>query len=124
MLVGLAPLIRDVVHTLITGESDMCVAAILDDVQSVGQPDDQPVDVYLLGVETSDPRASERLLADAPSPYRVIGVSADGREVQLSELRPSTAALGSPSPFELLELIRRGNRHDAGSRDPSFNRGV
>ena len=115
-LVGLAPLIRDVVHTLITGESD--------DVQSVGKPDDQPVDVYLLGVETSDPRASERLLADAPSPYRVIGVSADGREVQLSELRPSTAALGSPSPFELLELIRRGNRHDAGSRDPSFNRGV
>ena len=120
-LVGLAPLVRDVVHNLITGESDMRVAAI---IENADEPADVPVDVYLLGVEKSDGVACERLLGRSPPPYRVIGVSADGRQMQLSELRPATASLGSLSSHELLEVIRRGNRHAVGSVDPSLNRGV
>jgi chemotaxis response regulator CheB len=120
-LVGLAPLVRDVLHNLITGESDMRVAAV---IETVDELHGAPVDVYLLGVETSAESASERLLGQAPPPYRVIGVSADGRQMQLSELRPATASLGSLSSHELLEVIRRGNRHAVGSVDPSFNRGV
>jgi hypothetical protein len=120
-LVGLAPLVRDVLHNLITGESDMHVAAV---IESVDELPGAPVDVYLLGVGASDGRTSERLLGRAPPPYRVIGVSADGRQMHLSELRPVTASLGSLSSHELLDVIRGGHRHAAGSADPSFNRGV
>lgn len=120
-LVGLTPLVRDLLHNLITGESDMRVAAV---IERVDELPDGPVDVYLLGEESSDGHTGERLLGDASSPYRVIGVSADGRRMHLSELRPATESLGSLSSHELLEVIRTGSHHAVGYVDPSLNRGV
>lgn len=121
-LVGLAPLVEDIVCTLISSETDMCVVAVIDERSSRRELEDVSVDVCVVGAEPSDSRASEDLLGGPSSPYRVIAVSADGRQMQLLELRPATDALGSLSSLELLELIRRGHRHDAG--DPPFNRGV
>ncbi len=111
--VGLAPLVRDIVHDLVAGESDMRVAAV---TERSGSDDvavrEELVDVCLIGVRAEDVGPTcERLLGEPSSPRRVIGISSDGRQMYVSELRPATAALGSLSSEELLELIRRGTRH-------------
>jgi len=128
-LVGLAPLIRDVVTNVIAGQADMRVANV---VESRGAIADslrrESVDVLLLGVRSDAPMAEcEALLGAAEPPQRVVGISADGRTMTVSELRPTTTELGSLSPVELLDLIRRGSRpaheaHTADGRVPDDDR--
>jgi hypothetical protein len=68
-------------------------------------------DVYVIGVAAEDvPAACEALLGEAQPPRRVIGISLDGRQMHVSELRPATTALGSLSSNELLDVIRGARR--------------
>jgi DNA-binding NarL/FixJ family response regulator len=110
-LVDLAPLVRDIVHDLVASASDMRVAAVIDGSASPDAVVREVVDVYLVGVGPDDVASTcERLLGEAQSPRRVIGVSPDGRQMHVSELRPATAAMGSLSSDELLDVIRGGAR--------------
>jgi hypothetical protein len=110
-LVGLTPLVRDVVDNLIAGEMDMRVAAVVEGGEADRAPGRDVVDVYVIGVAPEDAAsAGEALLGEAQPPRRVIGISSDGRQMHLSELRPATTALGSLSSNELLDVIRRGRR--------------
>ena len=84
-------------------------------------------DVLVIGFQegsASGAASLEALLGEALTPRRVIGISLDGRRLRLSELRPATAALGSLSPAELLELIRGGRRRAAGAAERAFNPGA
>ena len=106
-LIGLAPLVRDVVHKLIASEKDMSVAAVIEHSELPRLRGREPVDVYLVGVKVEAAAdACGRLLGEPTPPRRVIGISADGRRMHVSELRPSTAVFGSLSSDELLEVIR------------------
>lgn len=106
-LVGLAPLVRDVVHSLVATERDMRVTAVIDLSELPSLRSRESVDVYLVGVGADTAAAAcGPLLGEPTPPRRVIGISADGREMHVSELRPSTAALGSLSSDQLLEIIR------------------
>lgn len=106
-LVGLAPLVRDVVRTLIASEDDMSVAAVIEHSELARLRSRQPVDVYVIGVTAELPAdVGQLLLREATSPRRVIAISPDGRRMHVSELRPSTAEFGSFSSDELLEVIR------------------
>jgi len=107
-LVRLPPLVRDVVHTLIDGAADMRVTTIVEQTDSIDQTDDHSADVLVVGVAGESAASTcEPLLGAATSPRRVIGISVDGRHMHVSELRPSTTALGSLSSEELLTVIRR-----------------
>jgi hypothetical protein len=106
-LVGLAPLVRDIVHSLIASERDMSVAAIIEHSELASLRAREPADVYVVGVGTETTTATcGPLLGEPAPPRRVIGISDDGRQMHVSELRPSTAVLGSLSSNELLEVIR------------------
>jgi len=106
-LVGLTPLVRDVVHSLIASERDMRVEAVIEHRELPHLRGRENVDVYLIGV-AADTAAKEcgELLGESMPPRRVIGISADGRQMHVSELRPSTEDVGSLSSDELLEVIR------------------
>jgi hypothetical protein len=124
-LVGLTPLIRDVVHSLIAKQKDMHVTAVIEGRSEKLTTGGEGADVVLVGVSSSAPAwAAERLLSEPPPPRRVVGISYDGRQMQLSELQPATAALGSLSPDELLEVIRGGRRSAAGTVAGPINTGV
>jgi len=110
-LIYLAPLVRDVVHELIDRAGDMSVAAVVER----GEPDESTwhdtADVYLVGVGDDDPTSvCEPLLGEPTSPRRVISISSGGRRMAVSELRPTTVALGSLSSDELLAEIRLARR--------------
>jgi hypothetical protein len=110
-LVGLTPLVRDIVDNLIAGEMDMRVAGVIERGEADRAPGRDAVDVYVIGVGAEDAAAScEAVLGEAQPPRRVIGISSDGRQMHLSELRPATTALGALSSDELLEVIRGGRR--------------
>jgi DNA-binding NarL/FixJ family response regulator len=107
-LVRLAPLVRDVVHSLIDSTEDMRVTAVVERAESENVADDYVADVYVVGVENGDAASTcEPLLGEPAPPRRVIGISLDGRQMHVSELRPSTSAIGSLSSEELLDVIRR-----------------
>jgi DNA-binding NarL/FixJ family response regulator len=112
-LVRLAPLVRDVVHSLIDSTEDMRVTAVVERAESENVADDDVADddvadVYVVGVENGDAASTcEPLLGEPAPPRRVIGISLDGRQMHVSELRPSTSAIGSLSSEELLDVIRR-----------------
>ena len=107
-LVRLAPLVRDVVHNLIAGERGMRVTGVVERNESADALGRDSADVYLVGVSSDDAAsACEPLLGEPTSPRRVIGISLDGRQLHVSELRPTTSALGSLSSDELLDVIRR-----------------
>ena len=109
-LIHLAPLVRDVVHELIDRAGDMSVAAVVD----AGAERDSwhdTADVYLVGVGDDDPTSvCEPLLGEPTAPRRVIAISSGGRRMHVSELRPTTMALGSLSSDELLAEIRLARR--------------
>jgi hypothetical protein len=96
------------VRSTIEKQADIRIAACIDwgDGETfVAMP--EPVDVYLVGAKpVGEPEAFEQLLGAPRRPHRVIRISSDGRQMQLCELRPASAALGSLSPDELLEIIR------------------
>jgi hypothetical protein len=107
-LVGLAPLIRDIVRSTIETQADIRIAACIDwgdGATFVAMP--EPVDVYLVGARPAgEPEVFEQLLGARLPPHRVIRISSDGRQMHICELRPASAALGSLSPDELLEIVR------------------
>jgi len=106
-LVGLAPLVRDVVRRLIASEDDMSVAAVIDHTELTRLRGGEPVDVYVVGVRAESPGdVDKRPAGEAAPPLRVIGISADGRQMHVSELRLSRSDTGSFSSDELLEVIR------------------
>ncbi len=95
-LIGLPPLIRELVHDLIDASDDLAI---------VERGDDADVDVCVVGIDERDSVS----LCDVPGtarPPRVIGISHDGRRTTLCELRPVVAALGELSPDELVDVIR------------------
>jgi hypothetical protein len=107
-LVRLAPLVRDVVHTIIDGAGDMRVTTIVEHTMPDTVTEDETADVLLIGLDGDDAAiVCEPLLGDPTPPRRVIGISLDGRHMHVSELRPATRALGSLSSEELLAVIRR-----------------
>ena len=106
-LIYLAPLVRDVVHELIDRAGDMSVAAVVEPGDASYSSWRDTADVYLVGVGDDDPPSvCEPLLGEPTSPRRVIAVSSGGRRMHVSELRPTTVALGSLSSDELLAEIR------------------
>ncbi|MEO7360491.1 MAG: hypothetical protein ABI120_09175 [Gemmatimonadaceae bacterium] len=123
-LLDLPPLIGDVVHKLISSQSDMRVATI----KSHEWRDaaiDEVADVYVVATEPDGSCANtEYLLMQHVPARRVIDISADGRHMQLTELRPASTDLGALSAQELLDVIRRGNRRTTGSDASAFNTGV
>ena len=65
-----------------------------------------PLDLVILGLDDSNlPVEGERLLKDHPD-ARAIGISADGRNGFIYELRPHRTAIGEVSPQILIEAIR------------------
>jgi DNA-binding NarL/FixJ family response regulator len=64
-------------------------------------------DVVVLGVdETGGPEVVSELLAAHPH-LLVIGISPDGRQGSLHELRPHDVPLGELSPEQLVAAVRR-----------------
>lgn len=116
-LVGLTPLVRDVIDNLIAGEMDMRVAGVIERGEAGRAPVRDAVDVYVIGVGADAAAECEALLGEAQPPRRVIGISSDGRQMHVSELRPATTALGSLSSDELLEVIR-GRRRRSDTTGP------
>lgn len=95
-IIGLPPLIRELVRDLIAGNEDMAIVERGDAADGV--------DVCIVGTEEDAVS-----LCDVPRmsrPPRVIGISSDGRRTTLCELRPVVSALGDLSPDELLDVIR------------------
>lgn len=108
-LVGLAPLMRDVVTDMIASQADMRVACVFEHVDSDSDTlMRESIDVLLLGIQSSAQQSEcETLLGATMLPHRVVGISSDGRRMMVSELRPTTTAFGSLTPDELLNLMRR-----------------
>ena len=110
-LISLAPLVRDVVHELIDRAGDMSVAAVVEPGETGYSSWHDAADVYLVGVGDDDPTlVCEPLLGEPTPPRRVIAISSGGRRMHVSELRPTTLALGSLSSDELLAEIRLARR--------------
>jgi len=105
VLVGMPGVLRDLIREIVTNQPDMQIVGELSD----GELENRfrsPPDLLILGLEDSHlPVQGERLLMDYPS-ATVIGVSADGRNGFIYELRPYRMPLGEMSPQVLLETIR------------------
>jgi len=110
-LIRLAPLVRDIVYELIDRAGDMSVAAVVEPGSTDYLSWRDTADVYLVGVGDDDPTSiCEPLLGEPTPPRRVIAISSGGRRMHVSELRPTTSALGSLSSDELLTVIRHAKR--------------
>lgn len=109
VLVGLSPLLADIVREIIANQPDITVRGVFDRPEDarVGARD-VSADVFVLGGGAKPPSASQYKHLLATERRRAIGISADGRQMSVCELGP-VSTLGALSAGELLQLIRGAN---------------
>jgi hypothetical protein len=101
LLVGMPRMLRGIVNGLVSVEPDLEIVGELGDVEAeLPAIEASGATVVIAGVQA--PLLARRLSDRA----RVLGVSPDGREGVLYELRPHERVLGEISPATLLAAIR------------------
>jgi DNA-binding NarL/FixJ family response regulator len=96
-------MLRGIVEGLVSAEPDLEIVGDFEDAEAaVGSIEATGASVVIAGLQAP---SLARRLSDR---VRVVGVSADGRESVLYELRPHERVLGEISPSTLLAAIRGG----------------
>lgn len=106
-LVGLPPLLHDIVIRLVADQSDLEVVGQYRQYEELFVSDNESApDVIVIGIGDGDVNGiCGRLLAQHPQ-VKIVAVGGEGRRVFLYDLRPHKVAVGEVSPEELLQAIR------------------
>ncbi len=115
LLAEMPQMLRDAFTQLVAGQPDMELVGDLADplglLLAVGQT---RTDAVIVGLHDSEfPGICSHLLSEYPH-IKVVGVTADGRNACLYELRPQMRPIGEASPRGVLDAIRAAVRSQAG----------
>jgi DNA-binding NarL/FixJ family response regulator len=106
-LVALPGILSGIIADTITSQSDMEMVGLLP--TRTGLParvETESADIVILGLDDVELPSECLKLFDAHPFIRVLGVSTDGRQAALYELRPQRLSLGEASPDGLIHAIR------------------
>jgi hypothetical protein len=95
-IVDVPRMLRDIVESVVTRESDL----------EVVDSGTHEADVTIVGLARAEDAQRYASLLYARPRHRVLALVADGREAYLYELRPHLAPLGAIAPDGLLAAIR------------------
>jgi DNA-binding NarL/FixJ family response regulator len=104
---GVPRMLSDIISGLLEAQQDIVVVGVVERAGNLLEAlgDTRP-DIVILGIDgPTARRISAHLLSRRPE-VKVMGVSADGRNAFMYELRPHRVALGALSAERLVEVIR------------------
>ena len=107
VLLGMPGMLRQILREIAAGEPGLVVVAELPNAEL-----DSPgilaagADVVVAGADLASEQAVTRLLC-RPRPVQVLGISADGHDAFLYEMRPHRVLLGELSPATLVNVLSR-----------------
>ena len=107
VLLGMPGMLRQILREIAAGEPELVVVAELPNAEL-----DSPgilaagADVVVAGADLASEQAVTRLLC-RPRPVQVLGISADGHDAFLYEMRPHRVLLGELSPATLVNVLSR-----------------
>jgi hypothetical protein len=112
VIVGLPRMLRDIVESAVAGEPDMELVGTFDAGAPLGNAAQTTAAVLITQSESREEPAVVELLRQLGRPS-VLGVSGDGRNALLYQLRPHVTPLGELSPAALVRAIREAARPPA-----------
>lgn len=110
LLLGMPTMLRQILRRIAADAPDLDVVAELPDVE-LDSPDvlTAEPDVVIAGTDRATEEAVAGLFHQRHAP-RVLGISADGRQAILYEMRPHRVPLGELAPTTLIAAVRGDRR--------------
>lgn len=107
LLIDLPRMLQDLVQQAIAAQPDMVVVEPLEPTLEIGRAvESARADVVVVpSPSPAELRGIDDALFRQPR-LKVIGITRDGRDVRLRELRPRTVQIGNVGPQELADTIR------------------
>lgn len=107
LLAELPRMLRDIIESVIAGQSDMSIVGSVDARDRVTTALDRtPADVVIVGMRDAETTATLTPVLLAQPRLKLLAISGDERSSYLYELRPHTVPLGDVSPQGLVDAIR------------------
>lgn len=106
VIANMPRLLHDIVHSVLSAESDIEIAEASVSPKDIQAPDMlRNTDVVIVAEPALSNADYEWVLYQHPR-LRVVAIAGDGRAAALYELRPSRVALGDLSPRTLVDAVR------------------